>query len=117
MIMIHMILPIKSLPRHRHSTQPTLPTIQHLKALPQHLGHLLNLVLKLQVPAQKLADLGVLMVTPELLRGVRIRSIYVDVDGAVAVGAPARLAAATDHVRESVGGRYRARDESIEFFL
>lgn len=103
-----MRLTIQSLPLLRQLPHPTnlraIDALHHQPSalLPQLLRHSIDI--DAEKVAQKVADLGVLVVTLQRAGSLGVRRVNIDVRGAVAVGRPAGLRAARDHVCVLVEG-------------
>lgn len=96
----------------RNITKPVL-TPGDFQLILQLLSDFLDLILDIEVPAQELADLGVLVVALELLGSMAVRGIDVYIDGAVTVSAPAGLTALADDFGEGPGAEDGVVDQMV----
>ncbi len=102
---------------------PDLASGLRLSASPGHGFNRFQLILQLlrnllnihiQVRTQKLADISILHIAPDLLRGRTPGAVDVDIHSAVAVGAPTDAGAHADHAREDERGGLGVLGESVE---
>ena len=105
-------MPAHHTPLHPFRSNRRLPP-PHL--IPQLLRNLIHI--HIQILPQKLAHVGILHVAADALRARPARAVHVDVDGAVAVGAPAEARAQADHAREGLDGERGARGDGVDLDL
>ena len=106
---------LRNLPHPPHLRPIRTQRLEILPLLPQLLRHRLHI--NLEIIPQKLAHFRILMITHQRLGLLRIRAVDVDVRGGVAVGAPARLRAARDHVCVGVQGSQGRVGDGFDLLL